>query len=188
MEDFLHQYGYLALMLGTFLEGETAIMVASSLVSSGIFNGPYTVIFAFFGSFTGDLICFTIGRLNGKYFVDRRPAMKARLIPVQYFFETHRVPVLLTYRFLYGFRTIIPLMIGMSKIRTLTFLGNCVVAGLVWATTVSLVGYGAGMLFELTPRSFEENALYIILGFAAFGLTLGYTIKSLVEKKIGVES
>ena len=186
MEEFLHQYGYFALSLGTFLEGETAIMVASSLVHSGFFEGPYTVIFAFFGSFIGDWICFIIGRLNGKYYIERRPKLKARFIPVQEFFEAHRVPVLLSYRFLYGFRTIIPLMIGMSKIRTHHFLGYSVIAGLFWATTVSSVGYGAGVLFGLTPRSFEENVLYIILGFGTFGITMGYAIKTFVEKRIGV--
>ena len=51
MEEFLHHYGYFALATGTFLEGETAIMVASSLVNSGFFEGPYTVTFGFFGSF-----------------------------------------------------------------------------------------------------------------------------------------
>ncbi|HRI80706.1 MAG TPA: DedA family protein [Cyclobacteriaceae bacterium] len=186
MEEFLHEYGYFALSLGTFLEGETAVMVASSLVNSGFFNGPYTVIFAFFGAFTGDMISFTIGRLNGKYYVERRPVMQARMVPVQNFFETNRIAVLLSYRFLYGFRTIIPIMIGMSKIRTLTFLGYCATTNLLWATIVSSVGYVAGGLFQLTPKSFEENLLFVILGFGAFGLTVGLTTRYFVAKRMGV--
>src|SRR5882672_5781512 len=99
MEDFLHQYGYIALTLGTFFEGETAILIASSLVHSGLFKGPYTVFFGFFGSFVSDWLYFIIGRLNGKYFIEKRPKMKERLRPTQEFFKTHRLQILFTYRF-----------------------------------------------------------------------------------------
>jgi hypothetical protein len=40
MEEFLDQYGYLALTIGTFFEGETAILVASSLIHRVIFEAP----------------------------------------------------------------------------------------------------------------------------------------------------
>ena len=54
MEKFLDEYGYIALMIGTFFEGETAILVASSLIHRGLFEGPYTVLFGFTGSFISD--------------------------------------------------------------------------------------------------------------------------------------
>ena len=187
MEEFLHQYGYFALSAGTFIEGETAIMVASSLVNSGFFEGPYTVIFAFFGSFVSDWLYFTIGRLNGKYFLERRPTLKAKFQPAENFFIAHRLPVLFSYRFLYGFRILLPLMIGMSNIKVLHFLGYSLAAGLFWATIVSSVGYAAGILFDLTPRSFEENVLFIVLGFGSFGLGMGYMIKRFVEREMGVK-
>jgi membrane protein DedA with SNARE-associated domain len=69
MEPFLEQYGYMALLVGTFFEGETAILVASSLIHDGLFNGPLTVFFGFAGSFISDWLYYFIGRLNGKYFI-----------------------------------------------------------------------------------------------------------------------
>lgn len=54
VESFLDQYGYLALMLGTYPEGETAILVASSLIHRGVFSYPVTVLAAFIGAFIGD--------------------------------------------------------------------------------------------------------------------------------------
>ena len=186
MEEFLHQYGYFALTLGTFLEGETAIMVAASLVHSGIFEWPYTVIFGFFGSFISDWLYFVIGRLNGKYFVEKRPKLKNKLQPVQDFFKTHRLQILFSYRFLYGFRIIMPLMIGMSDIRTLHFFGYSIAAGLIWATTVGTVGYAAGVIFDLTPSSFEENVLFIVMGFSCFGLLVGYFVKRFAGRQMGV--
>jgi membrane protein DedA with SNARE-associated domain len=186
MEDFLLQYGYIALSIGTFLEGETAILVASSLVHSGFFEGPATVIFGFFGSFVSDWLYFIIGRLNGKFFVDKRPKLKAKLAPVERFFRTNRLQILLSYRFLYGFRVLLPLMIGMSEIKPLQFLGYSIVAGLVWASVVSIVGYAAGRFFDLTPLSLERNLLFIVLGFFLFGLLIGYFVKKFAERRLGV--
>jgi membrane protein DedA with SNARE-associated domain len=56
MEKFLDQYGYIALLIGTFMEGETAILMASSLIYKGLFNFPFTVLAAFSGSFISDWI------------------------------------------------------------------------------------------------------------------------------------
>lgn len=188
MEEFLQEYGYLALTAGTFLEGETAILVASSLVHTGFFNGAYTVIFAFFGSFLSDWIYFLIGRFNGKYFVERRPALKKRFVPVQQFFLSHRLQVLFSYRFLYGFRVILPILIGMSGIRPWQFLGYSLVAGLLWATTVSGLGYVAGRVLDLTPQSFESNLPLVVLGFGSLGLVIGYSVKRFAERRMGVNN
>jgi len=188
MEEFLQHYGYIALSVGTFLEGETAILVASSLAVSGLFKIPFTVFFGFFGSFLSDWVYFVIGRLNGKYFLDKRPKLQERFQPVHNFFKTHRLQILISYRFLYGFRIIIPLMLGMSDIKPMRFLAYSLLTGILWASTVSSVGFFAGRLLDLRPKTFEENILYIMLGFACFGLILGYAVKRFAERRMHVES
>jgi membrane protein DedA with SNARE-associated domain len=185
MEEFLKEYGYWALSLGTFLEGETAILVASSLSASGFFKVPYVIFFGFFGSFVSDWIYFLVGKLNGKLFLEKRPALQAKFAPVQNFFKTNRLQILFSYRFLYGFRIIIPITLGMSDLKIIQFLWYSILAGLIWATTVSTVGYLVGHFLELTPDSFEKNIFYIMLGFATFGLIVGYSVKKFADKKIG---
>ncbi len=187
MEDFLDHYGYIALLIGTFFEGETSILVASSLIHRGLFEGPYTVLFGFAGSFISDWLYYSVGRLNGKYFIEKRPALKARLEPVQHFFNTHHLQILFSYRFLYGFRIIIPLIIGMSNIKPLQYLFYSIVSGLIWATTVSTAGYFVGRFLKLKTSVFEENILYIVLGFACFGFLVGYVVKRIALKKMAEE-
>lgn len=184
MEEFLDQYGYIALMVGTFFEGETAILVAASLIYQGLFEIPSTVFFGFAGSFVSDWLYFIIGKANGKYFVSRRPKLQEKLFPVQRFFEKHHMQVLLTYRFLYGFRVLIPLMIGMSTISPKKFLLFSVASGLLWAGIVSSLGYLIGRFLDLETSVFEQNIGYIIAGFAAFGITLGIVLKKFTFKKI----
>jgi membrane protein DedA with SNARE-associated domain len=184
MEQFLNEYGYLALTVGTFFEGETAILVASSLISQGLFGIPATIFFGFAGSFISDWIYYGIGYYNGKYFLSKRPKLQQKLVPVQNFFRKNSTQILLSYRFLYGFRIIIPISIGLSKIKPSKFLLFSIVSGVLWASVVSSIGYTVGRLFEIKTQVFEENIFLIIGGFALFGLLIGYVVKKIATRKI----
>lgn len=188
MEEFLDKYGYFALFVGTFFEGETALLVASSLAHAGLFKIPYTVLFGFAGSFVSDWIYYLIGRLNGRYFIERRPKLKEKIEPVTRFFHHHKIQILFTYRFLYGFRMIIPLIIGMSGIRPIQYLGYSFLTGIVWATVVSTAGYFIGKFLNLKTEVFEQNIFYIIIGFALFGLLTGYTVKRFTQKEMDIQT
>jgi membrane protein DedA with SNARE-associated domain len=187
VEKFLDDYGYIALLIGSFFEGETSILVASSLIYRGYFEIPYTVFFGFAGSFVSDWIYFTAGRLNGKYFLAKRPALLAKIGGLQRFFETHKYQILFTYRFLYGFRVVIPLIIGMSRIRPLQFLFYSIISGLLWSGVVTTVGYFIGRFLNIKPEIFEDNIAYIVLGFATFGILLGLLVKRIAFKKIEID-
>lgn len=188
MEDFLNHYGYIALLVGTFFEGETAMLVASSLIHSGIFDIPWTILVGFGGSFISDWVYYLVGRLNGKYFIERRPALKAKVKPLQDFFHRHKIQILFSYRFLYGFRVIIPVIIGMSGLKPQHYLVYSVVSGLIWASVVNSIGYFIGYFLEIKTNTYEENIGYIVLGFALFGLLLGYIIKHVAKSKMHVNT
>jgi membrane protein DedA with SNARE-associated domain len=188
MEAFLNQYGYIALFIGTFLEGETAILIASSLVHNGLFDFLYTVFFGFAGSFVSDWMYFIIGRFNGKYFIDRRPKLKSKVKPVQDFFRKHQFQILVSYRFLYGFRILIPLIVGMSGIKATRYLLYTIVSGLLWSLTVGSAGYAIGRFLNIQTSVYEENVIYIILGFALFGVLIGYSVKQFAMRKLHVPS
>ena len=187
MEELLDQYGYVALIVGSFMEGETAILVASSLIYKELFNFPFTVLAAFSGSFVSDWIYYLMGRFNGKFFLAARPRLSAKVKPVTDFFHRHKFQILFTYRFLYGFRIIIPVVIGMSGLRPIQFLFYSTVSGLLWASLVTTTGYWIGRLLEVRVQSFEENILFIMLGFGSLGIMLGYTIKHIAMRKMNAE-
>ena len=183
MEEFLNQYGYAALAIGTFFEGETAILVVSSLIHRGLFQFPFIVLAAFSGSFVSDWIYYLIGRLNGKLFLATRPKLQGKMLPITSFFDRNRYQILFSYRFLYGFRIVIPLMIGMSGLPPKQFLFFSIVTGLIWATVVSTVGYWAGRIFNLDAKFFQENLFWIVVGFASLGLVIGWGVRKFTFKE-----
>lgn len=184
MEEFLDQFGYIALSVGTFFEGETAILIASSLIHRGLFEGPYTVLFGFAGSFVSDWLYYLIGRFNGKYFIEKRPGLKAKVAPVQDFFAANQLQILFSYRFLYGFRVIIPLVIGMSAVKPRQYFFYTLIGGLFWASTVTSAGYLLGRFLNIGTTAFKENFLVIAIGFGCFGLLVGYLVKRFAFRKL----
>ncbi|GHN01442.1 DedA family protein [Cytophagales bacterium WSM2-2] len=186
MEKFINEFGYFALMVGTFFEGETAILTASSLIYQGLFEFPWTVLAAFSGSFVSDWIYYLIGRINGKIFVAKRPALQSRIEPLTRFFQTHKFQILFSYRFLYGFRILIPLVIGMSGLKPTSYLLYSTLTGLLWATIVSTIGYWTGRMLHLETKTFEENFIFIMIGFAILGLTIGFLVKRMTMRTVGV--
>ena len=74
-----HQYlPYIVLLVWTFLEGETIVIVAGVAARDGHLWLPLVVLCAFCGSLGSDQIIFYLGRHKGKAFVARRPNWQAR--------------------------------------------------------------------------------------------------------------
>jgi membrane protein DedA with SNARE-associated domain len=119
-------------------------------------------------------------------FIAKRPKIAAKVKPVTDFFHRNKFQILFSYRFLYGFRVIIPLVIGMSGLRPLSYLFYSIVTGLIWATTISTAGYWAGRLLTIEVKTFENNFVFIMIGFALFGLTIGYIVKRIAMRDMGI--
>ena len=90
--------------------------------------------------------------------------------------------ILLSYRFLYGFRVVIPLAVGMSGLRPLTYLFYTIVSGLMWAALVSVLGYWIGRWLNITAAVLEINFLWIVLGFTGLGLCIGLAVRWLAMR------
>ncbi len=62
LESFIQTYGYLALLVGTFLEGETILVLAGFAAHLGYLNLPWVILVAFVGTLSGDQLFFYLGR------------------------------------------------------------------------------------------------------------------------------
>lgn len=54
LESLVTSYGYPAVLVGTFLEGETILVLAGFLAHRGYLDLPLVILTAFLGTFTGD--------------------------------------------------------------------------------------------------------------------------------------
>jgi membrane protein DedA with SNARE-associated domain len=70
--------GYIALFVGTFLEGETILIVAGFLAHRGHLELHWLMIAAFLGTFAGNQTFFHFERSKGMQFLERREPWKRK--------------------------------------------------------------------------------------------------------------
>jgi membrane protein DedA with SNARE-associated domain len=102
LESIIETYGYLAISVGTFLEGETILVLGGFAAHQGYLALPGVIAAAFFGSLLGDQLFFYLGRTHSRKVLDKRPSWKLRAEKVHQLLERFNTPLILSFRFLYG--------------------------------------------------------------------------------------
>lgn len=169
VEALIQHYGYAAVLVGTFLEGETILVLGGFAAHRGYLGLPWVLLAAFAGTLFGDQLYFLLGRKYSAALLRRRPTWVRRIAQARRLIDRHRILVILAFRFLYGLRTVTPFAVGMSEVTFRQFLFLNAVGALAWTVVIGGAGYLFGQALELflgDIRHFEMGifALLAIVG------------------------
>jgi membrane-associated protein len=137
------------LLLGFFLPGDTLLFSAGVLVQRNTFHEPLWLIIVLecLAAIIGNQLGYEIGRRGGPA-VFRRP--DSRFFRPEYvertsrFFEKYGPPAIVLGRFVPVVRTVITVMAGAGRMNYRTYTLYTVIGGVLWATSVTLLGYFLG--------------------------------------------
>jgi membrane protein DedA with SNARE-associated domain len=169
-EELVTHYGYIALLIGTFLEGETILVIGGLLAHRGYLELPYVIASAFAGTLFGDQLYFYIGRIKGKKFIDSRPLWQAKSRRVLALLEKHQTLLILGFRFIYGIRTVTPFVLGSIGISPLRYLLLNICGALLWAMAIGILGFYFGQALELVigeVKRYEKAVIATLLFLSA---------------------
>ncbi len=172
LEALIQQYGYLAIVVGTFLEGETVLLLGGFAAHRGYLDLAGVIAAAFVGSFAGDLIYFTIGRRKGMAFLESRPAWRANTARVLAMVHSHQTLLILTFRFLYGIRTVAPFALGASGVSPLRFVPLNLVSAAIWATAFGALGYLLGNTLQAVIGDLQRYEPAVFAAIVAAGIVV----------------
>ena len=148
MEELIARFGYLAVLAGTFFEGETVPVLAGFAANQGLLRLDLVMLCAFAGSFCGDQLWFWIGRRYAKTWLAKHPKSAAAADKVGRLLDRWGDWFVLSFRFLYGLRAVSPVAIGLSSISALRFAVLNLISAAVWAVAVGSLGYAFGQAIE----------------------------------------
>lgn len=162
----LAHYGLVAIFIGVALEGETVAMIAGMSAHRGLFALPAVWAAVMFGTLIADQGFFYAGRLlKDRPWVARIRAT-SRFQKAQALFERHPQKFVLLFRFLYGLRTVSPLLIGTSGFPPARFAILNLIAAILWSSMFVGIGYIFGLgierIFDRMP-SFEQWLPYLLI-------------------------
>lgn len=170
--QMLVRYGYLAILAGAMLEGETVVLVAGFLAHQGYLSLPWIVIFAVIGSCASDQGLFFLSRVKGAKFFARFPrvAGKAQRMAERMRSRTGALTAFaLLFRFFYGVRNVAPVFLGMSGIATRRFVVLNAVGAVLWAVSFSSLGYLFAQTLEAVMGTLARYEVILALLLIAGG-------------------
>jgi len=169
LESMINTHGYWAVLVGTFFEGETVLLLGGFAASRGYLVLRWVIVVAFFGTLCADQLFFFLGRRYSEAILARRPSWKSRSEKVQRLLERFRTPLILAFRFMYGIRVVTPFAIGMSRVPTGEFVLLNVIGASVWAIMVGTGGYLFGSALETLLGNIKHYEFHILGGIAIAG-------------------
>jgi len=170
LEELVSSYGYPAIIVGTFFEGETILVLGGFSAHRGFLELPWVILCAFIGGFLGDQTWFHLGRIKGGKLLQKRPHWQAKSGKVLELLHRHQVWLILGFRFLYGVRTVTPFLVGAAGISPLRFFYLNLIGALTWATVVGVLGYSFGAAFEALLPDIKHYELLFFVALAVVGL------------------
>jgi len=160
----IHEYGYAALVAGTFLEGDAVLLLGAAAAHLGLLALPGVMAAGLAGTLLSDQAWFLAGRRGGAPVLARvtglfnervggrlngrlsRPVarLRGRTAGLLARLERHPDLLILSYRGLYGLRIATLVLLGMSRVPVGRFTVLNAVSGALWAVVLGAAGYLAG--------------------------------------------
>jgi membrane protein DedA with SNARE-associated domain len=184
--SFIQEYGYLFIFAATLLEGETVVALAGFAAFEGYLTLEGVIFAAFLGGMIGDQVFFYFGRFRGTEFVNARPKLKERARKIHRLMERYQNLLIFGSRFMYGFRMLIPVLFGTSRVSGLRFLIFNLLGAAVWSAVFSSIGYFLGSAIETYITHFHRAEKYVLLGLlAGAGIVLAISfIFNRIQKRV----
>ena len=138
--SLLQHYGYFAVIIGSFFEGETLLMLGAYAVHQHVLHFWLLIFSAMLGGFIGDQLYYQIGRHYGYSFIVQHPKLNQKFQQASVLIERYPTLCILLMRFAWGLRTVLPMIIGIKRYPQIRYIIINIVACFLWAFVVVSVG------------------------------------------------
>lgn len=170
LPTLLHHYGYLLIFLGTFVEGESLLVLGGYFAHRGYLDLGGVMVTAFVAAVCGDQLLFHLGRRHATRLFARFPRLHEKVLIAVSRAERHQTLVVLGMRFLWGLRIALPLAMGMTRMNGQKFFWLNLFSAAVWSVLFASLGFGTSRLVETAVRDLHRYEMWIAGGLVILGL------------------
>jgi len=167
MEAYIAKYGYIGIFVGTFLEGETTVLLGGIFSRLGYMNIFMVMFYAFAGTLAGDCTFFSIGRCFGKNIIDRFDLIKSKVPLADRIIKHYGNFIIFIIRFLVGIRAVVLILLGCPSMHIGRFFLFSLLNSLCWSILVGVIGYLFGkviLVFVDDIKQYETVIVPVVLG------------------------
>ena len=164
-------------------------LFAGYAAHSGALSFGTVIVVCWFGSFTGDVIRFWIGRRFGTRWLGPFPRLERAVLTAAQLADRHHVWMIIFHRYPHGIRGVAGLAYGMSQLRWSTFLVlNFAAAGL-WSCAIVSAGYAFGQVSEKVMSDASSGLGFaMLLAFLGLSWILSKRLERFVERSSSAQA
>jgi len=184
--DLLRQHGDAAYSLIFAYAASHSLLLtlfAGYVAHSGALSFSTLIVVVWFGSFTGDVIRFWIGRRYGTRWLGPFPRLQRTVQIVARLVDRYYVWLILFHRYPHGIRGVAGFAYGTSRLPWSTFLAfNFIAAGL-WSCAIVSAGYAFGQVSEkLMSDASSGLGIVMLIVFLVLSWVLSKKLERMVER------
>ena len=170
LPGLIDSYGYVAVFAGAFLEGETILALAGLAAYRGYLDLFTVIALAMTAGFLGDQFYFFLGRRHGARILERFPHAHERARRFDAMLARYHAPLIVAVRFMYGFRIVGPVLLGMGRVPAWKFMVFNFIGAAIWAPLIAGIGYFFGSLLETILHDLKRYEMWVFVAIALVGL------------------
>ena len=173
LAGLIDSYGYLAVFIGAFLEGETILALAGLASYRGYMDLWKVILVAAAAGFIGDQFYFFLGRFNGHRILARFPHARERAHRFDALLSKWHAPLIVGIRFMYGFRIVGPVLLGMGRVPAWKFMVCNLIGAAIWAPLIAAIGYFFGSIVETALGRLKHYEMWVFAAVLVAGILFG---------------
>jgi len=147
---FLSRWGYLAILVAAFWEGEAVLITAGTLCGAGLLDWRLTILAAAIGGSAGDQIYFYAAHERAARAIKKSKRLSKWYPKVSKFVLRHGTVAVLLSRFAAGLRITIPLVCATAGMPAKKYSILNLISGFAWASFWVAVTYQIGTRLPMT--------------------------------------
>lgn len=172
MENLITNFGYPALFLGSFLEGESFLIAAGFLAKRGYLNLNLIIIVAMAGAYLADVTLYFLGRKKGPGIISKFPQVTIYYPKAKKLFDKYGMWAIFITRYLYGLRFASAAFFGLMRMRARNFLFLAFISCLLWSILIGSLGYMFGASLEVLIGQVKHYEKIIVVVIITLGITI----------------
>ena len=153
------------LFFGFFLPGDSLLFTAGFIASQEILNIWFLIPLIILAAVLGDSVGYWFGRKVGPMIFTREDSFwfsRARVEDARKFSERYGAKAIIFARFIPAVRTFIPIIAGVGTMHYGKFLTYNIMGGILWGTTITLMGFFLGNVIPNPDRYLIPLVLLIV--------------------------
>jgi membrane protein DedA with SNARE-associated domain len=169
------RYGYIAIFILTFFEGESVLIAAGFLAYIGYLDANAVVLVSTAASYIGHGTAFLIAFYRRETFIKFiQRFIKVNLSRLESLMLKYGIAAIFITQWLYGFRLLSAAVLGLSGMGTKKYFTFQLISCLIWATICTYGGYFFGAALKNLLGDIKKYDLHIAIGVLVAGFIIWF--------------